>query len=306
MLPFLASSLRPITRRALVDLSTAGVAGAAGIATPARAFEIPLPSFGADPEKTARLRGGRAGVVSFDAGGRSIERTAPHGWARTTTKSIVGARPRAVDHAGSPLSAEATSRRRRRARRADAGPGRRGRDVAATSRRQRELKAAPVDPEVRACGSRMVTLRAATELCGAFEMRGLGGADRAAAGRDLDIPRTQVGTYTDPMHPGCTRRVAQIAGTKFASIRGADEDGIPWVAGANVACADYNGVGKEQLIVDFTAKGGPKDVVAVADYSETSCKLTFPDGNVWTMVPCSSPNLKTKQQVAACEAAAKG
>jgi len=190
MLPFLASSLRPITRRALVDLSTAGVAGAAGIATPARAFEIPLPSFGADPEKTARL--------------------------------------------------------------------------------QRELKAAPVDPEVRACGSRMV------------------------------------GTYTDPMHPGCTRRVAQIAGTKFASIRGADEDGIPWVAGANVACADYNGVGKEQLIVDFTAKGGPKDVVAVADYSETSCKLTFPDGNVWTMVPCSSPNLKTKQQVAACEAAAKG
>ena len=58
-----------------------------------------------------------------------------------------------------------------------------------------------------------------------------------------------VGTYTDPKHPGCERRVAQIAGTRFASIRGVDEDGVPWVAGASIACADYNGVGKEQLIV---------------------------------------------------------
>ena len=52
--------------------------------------------------------------------------------------------------------------------------------------------------------------------------------------------------------------------------------------------------------VDFTARGGGKDVVAVADYSATSATLTFPDGNAWTMVPCSNPNLKTAQQRAAC------
>ena len=89
-------------------------------------------------------------------------------------------------------------------------------DEDADTRRRRlnaELKAPPISDEVRACGSRLV------------------------------------GTYTDPKHPGCERRVAQIAGTRFASIRGVDEDGVPWVAGASIACADYNGVGKEQLIV---------------------------------------------------------
>ena len=143
-------------------------------------------------------------------------------------------------------------------------------DEDADTRRRRlnaELKAPPISDEVRACGSRLV------------------------------------GTYTDPKHPGCERRGAQIAGTRFASIRGVDEDGVPWVAGASIACADYNGVGKEQLIVDFTARGGGKDVVAVADYSATSATLTFPDGNAWTMVPCSNPNLKTAQQRAACASA---
>ena len=116
-----------------------------------------------------------------------------------------------------------------------------------------------------------------------------------------------VGTYTDPNHKGCVRRVAQIAGTRFASVYGADEDGVPWVAKATVACAGYGGVDAEQLIVDFTPKGGPADVVAVAAYpSSGGATLAFPDGNVWTMVPCSNPNLKTQQQRAACEANARG
>ena len=134
---------------------------------------------------------------------------------------------------------------------------------------QAALKAPPADPSLRACGSRFV------------------------------------GTYTDPKHPGCTRRVAQIGGTKFASIYGADEDGKPWVVKATVACAGYNGVEAEQLIVDFTPKGGPSEAVALAAYEGFRATLTFPDGNVWTMVPCSNPNLKTKQQIAACRAGAK-
>ncbi|KAJ1461741.1 hypothetical protein M885DRAFT_506832, partial [Pelagophyceae sp. CCMP2097] len=112
-----------------------------------------------------------------------------------------------------------------------------------------------------------------------------------------------VGTYTDPNHPGCTRRVAAISGTKFASVYGADEDGKPWVAKAAVACPGYNGVDAPQLIVDFTPKGGPADVAAVFSSTGglTNGKLTFPDGNVWSMVPCTNPKL-TKQQLAACQA----
>ena len=126
------------------------------------------------------------------------------------------------------------------------------------------LEAPPISDEVRACGSRLV------------------------------------GTYTDPKHPGCERRVAQIAGTRFASIRGVNEDGSIWIAGASIACAGYGGVDREPLVVDFTLRGGGKDVVALADYSATSATLTFPDGNAWTMVPCTNPNLKTAQQRAAC------
>eukprot|EP00629_Pelagomonadales_sp_RCC1024_P012608 CAMPEP_0119288560 /NCGR_PEP_ID=MMETSP1329-20130426/37493_1 /TAXON_ID=114041 /ORGANISM="Genus nov. species nov., Strain RCC1024" /LENGTH=182 /DNA_ID=CAMNT_0007289341 /DNA_START=93 /DNA_END=637 /DNA_ORIENTATION=+ len=127
---------------------------------------------------------------------------------------------------------------------------------------RQDIKAPPGDSKARECGSRLV------------------------------------GTYTDPKHPGCTRRVAQIGGTRFASIRGVDEDGIPWVAGATVACAGYNGIDSEQLIVDFSKRGGGTEVVALAKYTASSATLTFPDGNVWTMVPCSNPNIKTKQQMA--------
>ena len=146
---------------------------------------------------------------------------------------------------------------------------RRAADEAKAAKLQESLKAPPLDPSLRACGSRLV------------------------------------GTYTDPKHPGCTRRVAQIGGTRFASIYGADEDGKPWVVKATVACSGYNGVDAEQLIVDFTPKGGPSEAVALAAYEGFSATLTFPDGNVWTMVPCSNPNLKTKQQIAACRAGAK-
>ena len=70
-------------------------------------------------------------------------------------------------------------------------------------------------------------------------------------------------------------------------MSGADEDGKPWVVKANVACPGYQGIDAPQLLVDFTPKGGPKDVTAT--FSTTSDlkydgKLTFPDGNVWSMV----------------------
>ena len=73
-----------------------------------------------------------------------------------------------------------------------------------------------------------------------------------------------------------------------------------------MACAGYEGREAESLIVDFSPKGGPTEVVALASYAKTSsATLTFPDGNVWTMVPCTNPNLKTPTQRAYCEQESK-
>ena len=42
----------------------------------------------------------------------------------------------------------------------------------------------------------------------------------------------------------------------------------------------------KSLILDFSPKGGPKDVVAAIGFSpKTGAQiLTFPDGNVWTKI----------------------
>merc|ERR1719316_1634465 len=67
------------------------------------------------------------------------------------------------------------------------------------------------------------------------------------------IPEIRVaGTWNDPAHPGCTRKIA-VNGSK-AFISGADEDGKKWKVTGEVK-------GKS-IIVDFTPKGGPKDVEA--------------------------------------------
>merc|ERR1712078_930761 len=67
------------------------------------------------------------------------------------------------------------------------------------------------------------------------------------------IPEIRVaGTWNDPAHPGCTRKIA-VNGSK-AFISGADEDGKKWKVTGEVK-------GKS-IIVDFTPKGGPKDIEA--------------------------------------------
>ena len=80
------------------------------------------------------------------------------------------------------------------------------------------------------------------------------------------------GKYSDPAHPGCTRKVT-LLGTNKVLIEGADEDGKPWKVKGS-----YEG---KTIVVDFTPKGGPKDVTAT--YSIGS-GLTFPDGNVWKKI----------------------
>lgn len=85
-----------------------------------------------------------------------------------------------------------------------------------------------------------------------------------------NIPSARLaGTWNDPAHPGCTRKV-QLAGNK-AFIKGADEDGKPWKAVGVISGND--------VTIDFSGKGGPSDVQAIYIVGKG---LTFPDGNVWT------------------------
>jgi hypothetical protein len=97
-----------------------------------------------------------------------------------------------------------------------------------------------------------------------------GDAAALASRKGGNIPTIRIaGKWNDPAHPGCVRRV-QLAGTK-AFINGADEDGKPWKVVGLISGND--------VTIDFTPKGGPKDVTASYVIGKG---LVFPDGNVWT------------------------
>ena len=91
-------------------------------------------------------------------------------------------------------------------------------------------------------------------------------ANNAAARKEAGIRIG--GKYADPNHPGCKRKVTLI-GTNKVLVEGADEDKVPFTVRGT-----YEG---KTVTLDFSPKGGPKDVTA--QYSITG--LTFPDGNVW-------------------------
>mmetsp|Transcript_26195 Transcript_26195/g.36037 ORF Transcript_26195/g.36037 Transcript_26195/m.36037 type:complete len:164 (+) Transcript_26195:33-524(+) len=82
-----------------------------------------------------------------------------------------------------------------------------------------------------------------------------------------------VGTYDDPNHPGCMRKIT-VKG-KEVSIIGSDNiDGSnQWLIKAK---EDFPGT----IFVDFSPKGGPKDLLGV--FSEPDNGIKWPDGNLWT------------------------
>lgn len=89
------------------------------------------------------------------------------------------------------------------------------------------------------------------------------------------------GTYSDPLHPDC-ERVIKPEGTGIV-ITGTDEVGGPqWKV--------YGKVKGDQVVIDFSPKGGPSEVVAQwSGESELYERATegifkFPDGNVWSRV----------------------
>lgn len=120
-----------------------------------------------------------------------------------------------------------------------------------------------------------------------------------------NIPSIRLaGKWSDPMHPGCTRKIQLSAGKAF--IAGSDEDGKPVRCPRSCACAapdrlsltptdssmrvaflyvmQWKVVGTvtgNDIIIDFSPKGGPKDVKATFVIGKG---ITFPDGNVWSRI----------------------
>ena len=76
------------------------------------------------------------------------------------------------------------------------------------------------------------------------------------------------GKYEDPQHPGMARKVSKSG--KFVFISGADEDGSKFKLSGSIE--------GRVLTVDFSPKGGPTDLQAVAGFSpkDGSIILKFP------------------------------
>mmetsp|Transcript_23215 Transcript_23215/g.46594 ORF Transcript_23215/g.46594 Transcript_23215/m.46594 type:complete len:179 (+) Transcript_23215:33-569(+) len=112
-------------------------------------------------------------------------------------------------------------------------------------------------------------------------------AEKARSG--LSSPFT--GDYADPNHPGCARSV-KIEGApmkpdgtrsrnKVAIVKGQDNpkggacngepDLVSWKLEGKVAETG------DKILVDFTPKGGPKDLTGTWDKDG----IVFPDGNKW-------------------------
>lgn len=87
------------------------------------------------------------------------------------------------------------------------------------------------------------------------------------------------GVYDDPKHPDC-RRIVKPQGSGIV-ITGTDEiGGKEWKV--------YGKVQGDEVVIDFSPKGGPKDIVAKFDgdvesfMTETPASFKFSDGNTWT------------------------
>lgn len=89
------------------------------------------------------------------------------------------------------------------------------------------------------------------------------------------------GSYSDPKHPNCQREIvvnglnADIKGTDGTPGCPPDGSGKAWKLQGKI-----NAEG-DSIFVDFSPKGGPKDLKGAWDGSG----IKWPDGNKWTIKP---------------------
>mmetsp|Transcript_15910 Transcript_15910/g.36571 ORF Transcript_15910/g.36571 Transcript_15910/m.36571 type:complete len:158 (-) Transcript_15910:1348-1821(-) len=86
------------------------------------------------------------------------------------------------------------------------------------------------------------------------------------------------GSYSDPNHPNCLRNIhlvnpstAKLTGTDGNPGCPPDGSGTKWTLSGKVDGND--------IFVDFSPKGGPKDLKGVFD----GTGINWPDGNKWTL-----------------------
>lgn len=88
------------------------------------------------------------------------------------------------------------------------------------------------------------------------------------------------GSYADPFHPNCLREIV-VDGPK-ASLSGTDGNpGCP-ADGSGKAWSLVGKVDDNNILVDFTPKGGPKDLKGVWEPSPVP-GIRWPDGNLWSL-----------------------
>ena len=103
-----------------------------------------------------------------------------------------------------------------------------------------------------------------------------GFGDVAGAGAS-DAGAAFVGRYADAKHPGCLREISgagaalDVTGTDGTPGCTKGEKQTPWAL-----TGQLNKQG-DAILIDFTPKGGPKDLVG----KKTEAGILFPDGNEW-------------------------
>eukprot|EP00930_Biecheleria_cincta_P104452 TRINITY_DN9675_c0_g1_i2.p1 TRINITY_DN9675_c0_g1~~TRINITY_DN9675_c0_g1_i2.p1 ORF type:complete len:248 (-),score=46.08 TRINITY_DN9675_c0_g1_i2:196-855(-) len=106
------------------------------------------------------------------------------------------------------------------------------------------------------------------------------------------------GSYTDPKHPGCERRiiykkdkyiVAGESATDGSKGCNSDTPTKKWQLVAQVAGGPRDAWSgpADEILIDFSPKGGPKDAVATWDKDG----ILFPDGNKWKKVKKTVPEI---------------
>ncbi|CAE8599435.1 unnamed protein product [Polarella glacialis] len=101
-----------------------------------------------------------------------------------------------------------------------------------------------------------------------------------------------VGRYTDPNHPGGYREIilsnTKLGNFQLATLKGDDAAGTPaFLLDAMVSPSEKG----PSILIDFSSKGGPKDVAGVWEKDG----ITFPDGNHWPKVNLSDADLAKRK-----------
>lgn len=94
------------------------------------------------------------------------------------------------------------------------------------------------------------------------------------------------GKYSDPRHVGCKREIVSngarltVTGTKGIPGPGCDAQSTEIKSWSLADAATVKSPESQDIVIDFSPKGGPKDLAAAWDGDG----IKFADGNKWTKI----------------------